>query len=102
MKKLHRVEVATHDEIAEQALPEAVAAALGELAGAPQEGLLALSVGVGLGVLESLLEEGTSCQATRKKRWRSSTHTSSELTPDTGSSSLEPASSWPFISDIVA
>jgi putative transposase len=39
------------------ALPERVQVALGELAGAAQEGLLALSVGVGLGVLAELLEE---------------------------------------------
>ena len=31
--------------------------ALGELAGAAQEGLLALSVGVGLGLLSELMEE---------------------------------------------
>ena len=37
-------------------LPESVLGALGELAGAAKEGLLALSVGVGLGVLHELLE----------------------------------------------
>jgi putative transposase len=37
--------------------PERVAEALGELAGAAKEGLLALSVGVGLGVLHELMEE---------------------------------------------
>ena len=37
-------------------LPERVRDALGELAGAAKEGLLALSVGVGLGVLHELLE----------------------------------------------
>ena len=57
MRKLHRVEVATGEEAVGQALPETVAEALGELVGAAQEGLLALSVGVGLGVLESLMEE---------------------------------------------
>ncbi len=39
------------------ALPERVQEALGELAGAAQEGLLALSVGVGLGVLHELMAE---------------------------------------------
>lgn len=39
------------------ALPERVQQALGELAGAAKEGLLALSVGVGLGVLAELMEE---------------------------------------------
>jgi putative transposase len=38
------------------ALPEHVREALGELAGAAKEGLLALSVGVGLGVLHELME----------------------------------------------
>ena len=37
-------------------LPRAVQEALGELAGAAKEGLLALSVGVGLGVLHELME----------------------------------------------
>jgi hypothetical protein len=39
------------------ALPERVRDALGELAGAAKEGLLALSVGVGLGVLSELMAE---------------------------------------------
>ncbi len=39
------------------ALPERVQEALGELAGAAKEGLLALSVGVGLGVLSELMGE---------------------------------------------
>ncbi len=42
------------------ALPERVQQALGELAGAAKEGLLALSVGVGLGVLNELMEEEVS------------------------------------------
>src|SRR3954470_3113141 len=37
-------------------LPERVQEALGELVGAAKEGLLALSVGVGLGVLHELME----------------------------------------------
>ena len=40
-----------------EALPARVQEALGELAGAAKEGLLALSVGVGLGVLAELMEE---------------------------------------------
>ncbi len=39
------------------ALPERVQEALGELAGAAKEGLLALSVGVGLGGLSELMAE---------------------------------------------
>ena len=45
---------ATDDE---GALPGRVGEALGELVGAAREGLLALSVEVGLGVLRELLEE---------------------------------------------
>jgi len=41
----------------EGVLPERVQEALGELVGAAKEGLLALSVGVGLGVLTELMEE---------------------------------------------
>jgi len=41
----------------EAALPARVQEALGELVGAAKEGLLALSVGVGLGVLAELMEE---------------------------------------------
>ena len=46
---------ATRDEAV---LPERVQEALGQLVGAAKEGLLALSVGVGLGVLEELMAEG--------------------------------------------
>jgi putative transposase len=46
---------AAHQEGVE-GLPPAVHEALGELAGAAKEGLLAMSVGVGLGVLHELLE----------------------------------------------
>jgi hypothetical protein len=41
----------------EAVLPERVQEALGQLVGAAKEGLLALSVEVGLGVLRELLEE---------------------------------------------
>ena len=41
----------------EAVLPERVQEALGQLVGAAREGLLALSVGVGLGVVVELLEE---------------------------------------------
>jgi hypothetical protein len=45
------------DESRFDALPERVQKALGELAGAAKDGLLALSVGVGLRVLSELMEE---------------------------------------------
>ena len=44
-------------ELIQEALPVRVQEALGELAAAAREGLLALSVGVGLGVLAELMEE---------------------------------------------
>jgi len=56
-RKLQPVEVVAAAQAARNELPESVQAALGELVGAAQEGLLALSVGVGLGVLAELMEE---------------------------------------------
>ena len=55
MRTVSSDEVAS-DELARVGLPERVQEALGELAGAAREGLLALSVGVGLGVLHELVE----------------------------------------------
>lgn len=54
MKKVHASEDAA---MGVPALPERVQAALGELVGAAREGLLALSVGVGLGVMHELMVE---------------------------------------------
>ena len=56
-RKLQPVEVVIAAGTPRRELPESVQAALGELVGAAQEGLLALSVGVGLGVLSELMEE---------------------------------------------
>ena len=53
----------------EAALPEAVQEALGQLLGAAKEGLLALSVEVGLGVLRELLEEEVEQIVGPKGRW---------------------------------
>jgi hypothetical protein len=44
------------DTLSGRVLPPGVRVALGELAGAAKEGLLALSVGVGLGVLSEMME----------------------------------------------
>jgi putative transposase len=55
MRTVSSRQVATEPE-ATSDLPERVQEALGELAGAAKEGLLALSVGVGLGVLHELME----------------------------------------------
>ena len=59
MKTVSREQVATSEQVAtkELALPPRVQEALGELLSSAKEGLLALSVGVGLGVLSELLEE---------------------------------------------
>jgi hypothetical protein len=50
-------EVVSTEEAQELALPAKVQEALGELIHCAKEGLLALSVGVGLGVLAEMLEE---------------------------------------------
>ena len=55
MRTVSAASVAAGEECIE-GLPPAVAEALGALAGAAKEGLLALSVGVGLGVLHELIE----------------------------------------------
>ena len=58
MKKVHAGQVTSEDAPSEvSALPERVQAALGGLVGAAREGLLALSVGVGLGVMHELMAE---------------------------------------------
>jgi putative transposase len=51
------VSVAQAATASEAVLPARVQEALGELVGAAKEGLLALSVGVGLGVLAELMSE---------------------------------------------
>jgi putative transposase len=56
MQKVTAPQVATADGAAKKELPESVQEALGDLAGAAKEGLLALSVGVGLGVVHELME----------------------------------------------
>ena len=53
MKTVSRDQVG-HEQ---HALPPRVQEALGELVGSAKDGLLALSIGVGLGVLAELLEE---------------------------------------------
>ena len=55
MRTVSAASVAAGQERIEE-LPGSVQEALGELAGAAKEGLLALSVGVGLGVLHELME----------------------------------------------
>src|SRR3954453_15716369 len=55
MRTVTAASVAANGQGAE-GLPESVLGALGELAGAAKDGLMALSVGVGLGVLHELME----------------------------------------------
>ena len=56
MKKVSALQVVTAVEAVESSLPPEIQEALGELVGAAREGLLALSVGVGLGVVHELME----------------------------------------------
>jgi hypothetical protein len=55
MKKVPAAKVVTTREASESPLPGEVQEALGKLVGAAREGLLALSVGVGLGVVHELM-----------------------------------------------
>jgi putative transposase len=56
MKKVSGPQVVTVSEAVGSSLPPQIQEALGELVGAAREGLLALSVGVGLGVVHELME----------------------------------------------
>ncbi len=56
MKKVPAPKVVTTLEASESPLPPQIQESLGELVGAAKEGLLALSVGVGLGVVHELME----------------------------------------------
>ncbi len=66
MRKTVSVAQATAQEAV---LPARVQEALGELVGAAREGLLALSVGVGLGVLAELMEEEVDDVVGAKGKW---------------------------------
>ncbi len=56
MKNVPAAKVVTTSQASESPLPAEIQEALGELVGAAREGLLALSVGVGLGVVHELME----------------------------------------------
>ena len=56
MSKVPGAKVVTAVEASESALPPRIQEALGELVGSAREGLLALSVGVGLSVVHELME----------------------------------------------
>jgi putative transposase len=57
MQTVSRSQVVAAQDAVEEPLPPRIQEALGQLVGAAKEGLLALSVGVGLGVLEELMAE---------------------------------------------
>ena len=56
MKKVPASKVVSSLQASEMPLPPQIQEALGELVGAAREGLLALSVGVGLSVVHELME----------------------------------------------
>src|SRR6266545_2754037 len=57
MDKYHGIRIAEREQLDGLSLPGEVQLALDDLAGAVREGLLALSVGVGLKVMDELLEQ---------------------------------------------
>ena len=69
MKKVPAPKVVTTSEAIESPLPPQIQEALGELLGAAREGLLALSVGVGLGVVHELMEREVDEVVGPKGKW---------------------------------
>lgn len=69
MKKVSGPQVVTTAEALESPLPPQIQEALGELVGAAREGLLALSVGVGLGVVHELMEAEVEEVVGPKGKW---------------------------------
>jgi putative transposase len=69
MKKVSGPQVVTHADASEMPLPAEIQEALGELVGAAREGLLALSVSVGLGVVHSLMEAEVDEVVGPKGKW---------------------------------
>jgi putative transposase len=69
MKKVPVPKVVMTSEAIESPLPPEIQEALGELVGAAREGLLALSVGVGLGVVNELMEREVDEVVGPKGKW---------------------------------
>ncbi|MEA2371316.1 MAG: putative transposase [Solirubrobacteraceae bacterium] len=69
MKKVTAPQVVTAEQARECPLPAEIQEALGELVGAAREGLLALSVGVGLRVVHELMEAEVSEVVGPKGKW---------------------------------
>jgi putative transposase len=70
MKKVSGPQVVTTPAAAESPLPPRIQEALGELVGAAREGLLALSVGVGLSVVHELMEAEVDEVVGPKGKWK--------------------------------
>jgi putative transposase len=70
MKKVSGPQVVTPTGALESSLPPQIQEALGELVGAAREGLLALSVGVGLGVVHELMEAEVEEVVGEKGKWK--------------------------------
>lgn len=69
MKKVSGPQVVTSAEALEMPLPAGIQEALGELVGAAREGLLALSVGLGLRVMHELMEAEVDEVVGPKGKW---------------------------------
>jgi putative transposase len=69
MKKVSGPQVVTSSEASEMPLPAEIQEALGELVGAAREGLLALSVGLGLTVVHQLMEAEVDEVVGPKGKW---------------------------------
>ncbi len=69
MATVPAAKVVSPEKAAEHPLPPRVQEALGELVGQAKEGLLALSVGVGLGVVAELMEEEVAEVCGPKGKW---------------------------------
>ena len=70
MKKVSGSQVVTTPEAVESPLPPRIQEALGELVGAAREGLLALSVGIGLSVVHELMEAEVTEVVGEKGKWK--------------------------------
>jgi putative transposase len=67
VKKVPATKVVTTLQATESPLPPRIQDALGELVGAEREGLLALNVGAGLGVVHELIELEEVCEVVGPK-----------------------------------
>lgn len=87
MSKLHAPRVIGKDHVENLQLPEEVTVALHELAGAVKDGLLALSVGVGLNVLQLMMDEELNDIVGPKGKHNQDRTATRDMAPRTGASS---------------